>query len=207
MSWSDSTGDNRMTVTNDEAKRIVTSVMPRYNGTLTQEQVAEGVRLSQDNAVRLLNSARLLLHDGDAPTAMSLAILALEENGKVEILHKIGSASNSEDIKKYWREYRDHKSKTSAFLKDYAAQKGIVGCQEVTEFCEHNSDMLPLVDLMKQLGFYTDCSGNCHWHDPKKISDIIAVTIFSAAEKAILGNISTDAILLTKAIWRARNEQ
>lgn len=196
-----------MTVTNDEAKRIVTSVMPRYNGTLTQEQAAEGVRLSQENAIRLLNSARLLLHAGDAPTAMSLAILALEENGKVEILHKIGSASNSEDIKKHWKEYRDHKSKTSAFLRDYAEQKGIVGSERVKEFCENNSDMLPLVDLMKQLGFYTDCSGNCHWYYPKKMSDLIAVTIFSAAEKAILGIISTDAILLTKAIWRARNEQ
>lgn len=187
-------------MTNDEAKRIVRSVMTRYNGPLTQEQVAEGVRLANENAVRLLNSARLLLQAGDAPTAMSLSILALEEHGKVDILNKIGNATSRDEIANGWTDYRKHISKTGSFMEVCAMFNGIVGEYEIRDFCENNTDLLPLVDLMKQLGFYTDCSGNCRWHDPRKIGHVIAHTMFSAAEKAITGKINPDMALLQKSM-------
>ncbi len=187
-------------MTNTEAKRIVTDVMPRYQGRLTHEQVAEGVRLAQENAVRLLNAARLLLHSGYASIAMSLSILAVEEQGKIKILQKIGDATDADEINDLWFQYHNHISKTTAFTEGFAKRKGIVGEHELSEFCENNSDMLPLIDLMKQVGFYTDCSRNCHWQDPKKIGNIIASAIFSAAEEAIVGKISPDMIVFQKVM-------
>lgn len=177
-------------MTNDEARKIVASIMPQYRGRLTKEQVDEGVRLSQANALRLLNSARLLLLAGDAPTALSLSVLALEEHGKVKVLKSIGNAKNSEEVKIGWANYHLHRAKTVAFTEVYASLKGIVEGRALSEFCDKNSDLLPLVDLMKQLGFYTDCSGNCRWHDPKKIDTFLAGTMFLAAEMAIMGKSS-----------------
>lgn len=200
-----------MAVTKKEAKKIVMSVMSQYKGLLTREQVAEGIRLAQENAVRLLNAARLLLKTGDAPTAMSLSILALEEYGKIEIVNEIGNTSDPEKLEKCWKAYRTHISKEIAFLRDYAKMKGIVGKQEAAEFCENNSDMLPLVDLMKQLGFYTDCiqgDDNFYWHEPKKkISNIMAVAIFSAAEQAILGKIRPDMIIMGKIMGEMKGKK
>jgi AbiV family abortive infection protein len=187
-------------MTSDEAKKIVRSVMPRYEGALTQEQVAEGVKLASDNAVRLLKSARLLLHAGDAPTAMSLSILALEEHGKIEILNRIGNEKNCDIIRKYWSDYHKHISKTGAFTEIYAMLKGVVEEVEIREFQEKNSDLLPMVDLLKQLGFYTDCSGKCRWHDPRKIVDLLVVPLFFAVEKIILGENTLDKILSEKLL-------
>lgn len=187
-------------MTSDEAKKIVRSVMPRYEGALTQEQVAEGVKLASDNAVRLLKSARLLLHAGDAPTAMSLSILALEEHGKIEILNRIGNEKNCDIIRKCWSDYHKHISKTGAFTEIYAMLKGVVEEVEIREFQEKNSDLLPMVDLLKQLGFYTDCSGKCRWHDPRKIVDLLVLPMFFAVEKIILGENTLDKILSEKLL-------
>lgn len=187
-------------MTNNEARRIVRSVMPRYEGRLTQEQVAEGVRLAQENAARLLNATRLLLHSGYPPIAMALSVLAIEEHGKIAILQDIGNTTNADEIKDLWFQYHNHISKTTAFTECFAKMKGIVGEQEISEFCENNSDVLPLVDLMKQVGLYTDCSHNCHWHDPKKLGYIIASAIFSSAEEAIIGKISPDMIVFQKVM-------
>ena len=187
-------------MTSDEAKKIVRSVMPRYEGALTQEQVAEGVKLASDNAVRLLKSARLLLHAGDAPTAMSLSILALEEHGKIEILNRIGNEKNCDIIRKYWSDYHKHISKTGAFTEIYAMLKGVVEEVEIRKFQEKNFDLLPMVDLLKQLGFYTDCSGKCRWHDPRRIGYVMAYTMFTVAEKSITGKIKLDMVLVQKAM-------
>lgn len=179
-----------------EAKKIVSSVMPRYSGRLTEQQVAEGERLATENAKRLLESARLLLHAGDPATALSLAILALEEHGKIEIIQQIGKAASEKETSEWWQRYRDHKAKTFEFLEQYAKGKAVVDEVAISAFCEENEDMLPLLDLLKQLGFYTDCSGQCRWHNPKSIGYMMAVAIFSSAEEAILGHITPDVKLL-----------
>lgn len=193
-------------MTDKEAKKIITATMPRYSGCLTTVQVEEGVRLAQENAVRLLESARMLLRAGDTPTAMSLSILALEEHGKIEILKKIGNSRNSDEIKSGWQQYRDHKSKTYEFVEHYADLKGISEGLMRDKFCETNSKVLPLLDILKQLGFYTDCSGNCHWHEPRKIGHILAVPLFTAAEKAILGKTTPDVMVLQKALLEAETK-
>jgi hypothetical protein len=78
--------------------------------------------------------------------------------------------------------------------------KGVVEEVEIREFQEKNSDLLPMVDLLKQLGFYTDCSGKCRWHDPRKIVDLLVVPLFFAVEKIILGENTLDKILSEKLL-------
>lgn len=184
-----------------KAKKIVTEVMPQYNGKLTALQAEEGRSLALENSKRLLNSAKLLLHSGDPATSLSLAILAIEEHGKLEILDQIESAKTQEELSDAWWRYRNHISKSGDFNKITAALKAVPEGAATREYCEKNEDLLPLLDLLKQMGFYTDCGRNCRWHSPQNIKSLLAVATVTAAERAITGRI--DPLMLQKAIQEA----
>ena len=174
------------------AKQIVAAVMPRYCGGLTASDAEVWKTLAVKNAKRLLSSAKLLLKSGDSASALSLAVLAVEEHGKIEIIDCILKAGiNTPELKTTWDHYRTHTSKTSEFISMYAELKG-ASEGKACDFQMQNEDLLPLFDLMKQLGFYSDCTGNARWHDPHCISPAIAIAVVSAAEKIISGAIQPD---------------
>jgi AbiV family abortive infection protein len=81
---------------------------------LPAEDVREALaRAALDNAQRLLTDASTLLEAGSAPTAHSLAVLALEEVGKAVICVG-GFAGDDNQIttrSKFKEEIRDHKAK------------------------------------------------------------------------------------------------
>ena len=54
----------------------------QYNGMLTLRGVTEGANLSIRNSWRLFRSAEVLFTEKDYASAVALAVLALEENGK-----------------------------------------------------------------------------------------------------------------------------
>ena len=65
------------------------SILPQYKGKLDPEQIAQGMNAARRNAQRLADDAKLLLSAKRYPTAASLAILSIEESGKVSILRGI----------------------------------------------------------------------------------------------------------------------
>jgi hypothetical protein len=63
-----------------------------YKGTLTPQQIADGINAANKNANRLTSDAKFLLDAGRYPSATSLAILSLEfglNSTQEEILPKI----------------------------------------------------------------------------------------------------------------------
>ena len=63
------------------------------------------------NAQRLLADAKTLLGCERWPAACQLAILAIEEAGKVSVLRGISIAGDEEALKRLWRDYRSHTPK------------------------------------------------------------------------------------------------
>ena len=63
--------------------------LSQYNGRLTPPQIADGMNAAIRNARRLADDARTLLDLGSYPTAASLAVLSIEERGKVSILRHL----------------------------------------------------------------------------------------------------------------------
>ncbi|WP_429506530.1 AbiV family abortive infection protein [Pseudomonas moraviensis] len=55
------------------------------------------------NAARLAKDARLLIDADRLPSAVSLAILCIEEAGKISILRSLAFAENEQDLKTEWR--------------------------------------------------------------------------------------------------------
>lgn len=82
-----------------------------YKGTLTPQQIADGINAANKNANRLANDAKILLDANRDPSATSLAILSIEEGGKVSILRSLALAKDEKEILECWRDYRSHTKK------------------------------------------------------------------------------------------------
>src|SRR6185312_12883870 len=82
-----------------------------YKGRLTPAQIAAGMNAACANANRLADDAKTLLDAGRIPSALSLAILAIEEAGKTSVLRRLAVATTDGEISDVWKEYRSHTSK------------------------------------------------------------------------------------------------
>jgi AbiV family abortive infection protein len=139
----------------------------RYEGRLSPSQLAEGMNAARRNARRLYEDATLLARENRFPTACSLAILSIEESGKLAALRGIANAP-PEQLKNAWRGYRDHQAKNASWMIGDLAAKGAKTLQDLKPLFDPKSDHPAVLDVIKQLGLYTDCYGKAHWSEPSE---------------------------------------
>ena len=142
-----------------------------YRGRLTPSQIAEGMNAAVENALRLLADAETLFATGRYPTAASLAILALEEAGKISMLRAIAVSATDADLKSAWKDYRSHARKNATWLLPNLATQGARKFDDFRHLFDDNAKHPYVLDQIKQVGFYTDCFKNAHWSLPSKIID------------------------------------
>lgn len=118
------------------------------------------------NARRLCEDAATLLAAGRFPTAASLAILSIEEAGKVSILRALALARSDAEVAEAWKDYRSHTRKNVAWLLPQLAAAGARTLDDLRSLFDETSDHPFVLDQLKQLGFYTDCLGKAHWASP-----------------------------------------
>jgi AbiV family abortive infection protein len=82
-----------------------------YRGKLSPKQIAEGMNAAARCAKRLYEDAETMLAAGRFPTACSLAILSIEEAGKMSVLRELSCATNKARLNVAWRRYGDHREK------------------------------------------------------------------------------------------------
>ena len=88
----------------------------QYKDKLSPAQLAEGINAALGNAKRLAEDAVLLLQAKRYPSAASLAILSVEESGKISILRALALARDGDAVKDSWRDYRSHTKKNAIWL-------------------------------------------------------------------------------------------
>ena len=157
--------------------------LSQYKGRLNAAQIAEGINVASRNARRLADDARLLLKEDRFPTAASLAILSIEESGKVSILRRMAVAQSERELKECWREYRSHTKKNvmGGLLQEFA--KGARKLDEFIELFHPDAEHTYLLDQVKQIGFYSDCLGKAHWSEPADIvNESLAKQLVQTAE-------------------------
>ena len=129
--------------------------LPQYKGKLNAANIAAGMNAAIKNARRLFNSAEILFENKDYATAVSLAILAIEEAGKTSILREISLVTDETLLKKCWKEYRRHTQKTKAWnMVDYI-KRGSVKLQDFKGMFNPDNTSSNQLDQVKQIGFYT----------------------------------------------------
>jgi AbiV family abortive infection protein len=142
-----------------------------YTGKLTPAQAAHGINATIANVNRLAEDAILLFEAERYPSAASLAILAIEEYGKISVLKEIVRAEKDCEIKELWKCYRTHtKKNVTGILPGLLAQNEDFD-KAIAQTFDKNSDHPELIDHIKQLGFYTYCMDNENWSCPSNRID------------------------------------
>ena len=128
--------------------------LSRFKGKpLDKKQIAKAMHLCYINAKALLNDAKLLKENGRNARAISLAILALEEFGKIPIICDTirYQADDTNAWKKFWREFRSHRTKQTVCATYGNKFLRMIGYEYEVEF---PLGVEPMIDKFKQLGFY-----------------------------------------------------
>jgi len=138
---------------------------------------------ARENASRLLDDAILLLENKRYASALSLAILSIEESGKLSVFRDMALSKSDEDLKSAWKSYRSHQKKNAAWIFIELYKKGARKLDQFQELHDKNSDHPAVLDQLKQLGFYSDCLGKGHWSRPSEVIDSeIAESIVTVAK-------------------------
>ena len=111
-----------------------------YKGKLTPQQIADGMNAALENAKRLVEDAKTLLNAGRFPTAASLAILSIEESGKLPILRSLALARNDGEIKETWKEYRSHTKKNAMWLLPQLVAQGARKLDDMRQLFDESSE-------------------------------------------------------------------
>lgn len=139
-----------------------------YRGALTAAQVAEGMNAAANNGSRLLRDARVLMEAERWASACQLAILAIEEFGKIAILRRLATARRQE-LGGVWKEYRQHTAKNREWRILEIVGQGGHTLESMRPMFE-SDDHAKLLDNLKQIATYSDCLGDAHWSRPDDVT-------------------------------------
>lgn len=145
------------------------SVLKPYFGPLTLEEIHTGMEAARSNAERLLEDATILMEAMRYPSACALAILAIEERGKVAILKHFALQTLPNDARRLWKEYRSHRNKNMAWILPELAAKGARTLEAIKDTTNPDAEHTFLLDGLKQISFYSDCLGNGNWSLPETV--------------------------------------
>jgi len=143
----------------------------QFKGELDAVQIADGMNAASRNAKRRADDAAILLENSRWPSAVSLAILSIEESGKLSILRRMATATDAKERKGIWREYRSHTQKNPMGIFIDHIRNGARKLGDFAPIFDTDADHPYLLDQLKQLGFYSDCLGNAHWAEPATVID------------------------------------
>lgn len=162
-----------------------TRIWQQFKGTLTPRQIAEGMAAAQKNALRLLEDARLLLDARRFSSASFMAIIAIEEYGKLPILDTM-VYTPPDEIKKKWQAYRSHRHKNQRWVLPQFADSGLKSIEEFASATNPDAPHTQLLDELKQLCLYTECREGVRWSEPSTFSsEKMAIDLISFAERLI----------------------
>jgi AbiV family abortive infection protein len=147
------------------------NLLKPYKSKLSAAEIADGMNAALKNASRLTEDAEIMFNNGRYPSAASLAILAIEEAGKVPILREMSEAEDDDSLKKFWRAYRSHKSKNVSWIFPRLVQDGGRKLEDFLEIFDPQGEHPAILDSVKQIGFYTDCLGEKNWSIPAEVVD------------------------------------
>lgn len=140
-----------------------------YRGKLSADKIAVGINAAAQNARRLAQDAEMLLNADRFPSAAALAILSIEEAGKVSILRALAVAKTEAEAAEEWKNYRSHTQKNVSWITPQLFSNGARKLEDFRPLYDKASDHPFILDQLKQLGFYTDCIGESRWSIPGEV--------------------------------------
>jgi len=146
----------------------------QFSSVISVKEAAEGISVTLLNAKELFRDAEILFENGRNPRAIALAILSIEEYGKIEKIKEL--LLSKQKIASLWRDLRSHKSKNYFWLFPLLKNMGITNYELITSLSSPGSNSVKFLDQLKQICFYTEAIENengkgCLWWLPSDITD------------------------------------
>lgn len=166
----------------------------QHTGSLSAEKVAEGVNAAFRNARELYEEADILFKQGRFARAAALAVLSIEEVGKVFLLPLLLTTDDKQDLRLIWKRYRNHKHKNNHV--HLQMTKNVP-----RPLTRHSIAPAASIDLwsdgleaIKQIGFYTDCTNTKDWGIPAEdIKEAGAVQVMKFAANSLEKYVGLDS--------------
>lgn len=136
------------------------------------------------NAARLLEDADRLAAAGSHPSAVALAILAIEEAAKEDILAAL--ATWPEEAKVFWKAFRWHVDKNTLGFVPLLHYRALSPLEELIWLHEHADERY--FDEMKWSGLYVDLlggDGGPFWWDPATLTQDHSHFFISIARRVV----------------------
>jgi len=143
--------------------------LDQYKGVLSPKELANGMSIAMRNAERLCDDASLLLENRRFASAAALAVLAIEEAGKLSILRRLATATTDAMIASCWREYRSHTHKNRIGGVGDLFAKGGRKLDDFAALFVDDAEYPHLMDQLKQVALYSDCLGSARWSEPSTV--------------------------------------
>jgi AbiV family abortive infection protein len=157
--------------------------MEQYRGKLSVAQIVEGMNGALRNGRALLEDAELLFEAKRYARACSLAILSIEECGKVPIMRGMLGCHDDKALKAKWREYRSHQIKNVMWILPQLVAEGAKKLTDLRQIFAPGAEHPKVLDDLKQVGFYTDCLGKGNWSMPSvAVDEDLATSILGIAK-------------------------
>lgn len=119
------------------------------------------------------------------PRAIALAILAIEEVGKIKNL-----LLSAQKVQSLWKELRSHKSKNFHWVFPMLKKLGVNDKEILKGFTASSSDSVIFLDQLKQICFYVEAVSEvkkCQWWLPSAITNKeLAEVYLSTAREVVL---------------------
>lgn len=159
----------------------------RYNRKLSPAQLAQGMNCANSNAKRLLKDAELLCQNERYPSAVGLAILAIEEAGKEAMLRSLALARNADELRTAWKDYRTHTSKNRLLALPHLLSSGARELEDLMPLFKE-SEYPHSIESLKQVSFYSDCLDSARWSSPDEVIREEQAKQGVAAAKVVINN-------------------
>lgn len=143
--------------------------LPHYRETLAPRQLAEGMNRALANARRLAEDSATLLKMDRIPSAVTFAILSIEESGKVTILRQMALADEPKEFHALWKAYRSHTKKNVMWILGALVAKGGRTLEDFRAAVDPGAEHPDALDHLKQLSIYTDCFRKAKWSSPEEV--------------------------------------
>lgn len=159
------------------------SPLSPFRGPLTANEVAEGINAAIRNAKRLAADAKILLDAKRYPSAASMAALSVEESEKISTLRAMCLSRSKSELMGAWKDYRSHHPKNTAWILAELVSRGARHLSEFKDATNTTGETVEVLDMLKQLGFYTDSYRKGFWTEPSAMIDAtVAKTLVEIAE-------------------------
>lgn len=163
-----------------------------YRGKLSAEQIVEGMNAAVRNARRLADDAKIMLDSSRYPTAVALAILSIEETGKLPILRGIAVESDDYTLQRKWKTYRNHQKKNRNWVLPDLIEQGTVDWRTLMVVLDDKAEHPMFLEQLKQLSLYTNCLDNADWSEPEEaIEKELAFKLVDCANQLAMNKIYT----------------